>query len=129
MSFRKNTSQQITFEDSLYGLTARERKALNGSWAKYFADEIFPYIDEEPFRVLYSEKDSRPNTPVNVCVAALIIKELMGASDEEMVENLALSAGHAHDKLCRAASERQDAAAVSEPLRQVSGGNRHRSDS
>lgn len=90
MSFRKNISQQITFEDILYGLTARERKALNGSWAKYFADEIFPYIDEEPFRVLYSEKGSRPNTPVNVCVAALIIKELQGVSDEEMAPNLML---------------------------------------
>lgn len=90
MSFRKNTSQQISFKDSLSGLTAREQKALDRSWARYFAGIIFPNIDEEPFGVLYSEKDSRPNTPVNVCIGALIIKELQGVSDEEMVDNLML---------------------------------------
>ena len=57
-------------------LTERERKALENSWAKIFADEIFPAIDEERFSVLYSDKASRPNAPVNVIIGALIIKEL-----------------------------------------------------
>lgn len=90
MSFKENTCQQISFTDSFSGLTAREQKALERSWAKIFADEIFPAIDEKRFSVLYSDKASRPNTPVNVIVGALIIKELFDYSDDEMVENLML---------------------------------------
>ena len=63
MSFKENTCQQISFTDSFSGLTAREQKALERSWAKIFADEIFPAIDEKRFSVLYSDKASRPNTP------------------------------------------------------------------
>lgn len=77
MSFKENSYQQISFSDSFSGLTAREQKALENSWAKVFADEIFPAIDEKRFSVLYSDKASRPNTPVNVIVGALIIKELL----------------------------------------------------
>jgi len=47
MSFRKNDAQQISFSDSLYGLTEREKKALDKSWAKAFADEVFPTIAED----------------------------------------------------------------------------------
>ena len=90
MSFKSNDYQQLTFDDSLFSLTEREKKALEKSWAKIFADEIFPAIDEERFSVLYSEKASRPNTPVNVIVGALIIKELFDYSDDEIVENLML---------------------------------------
>ena len=88
MSFRKNDAQQISFSDSLFGLTEREKKVLEKSWAKVFADEIFPTIDEERFSVLYSDKDSRPNTPVNIIVGALVLKELFGLSDDDMVETL-----------------------------------------
>lgn len=90
MSFKENAYQQISLTDSFSGLTAREQKALEKSWAKIFADEIFPAIDEKRFSVLYSDKASRPNTPVNVIVGALIIKELFDYSDDEMVENLML---------------------------------------
>ena len=77
MSFKVNSGQQISFNDSVFSLTAREKKALDNSWAKIFADEIFPNIDEERFSVLYSSKASRPNAPVNVIIGALIIKELL----------------------------------------------------
>ncbi len=90
MSFRQNQSQQITFSDTYWGLTEREKKALERSWAKIFAEDIFPNIDEEPFNVLYSDKSSRPNTPVNVIIGALIIKEMFGLSDDEVVDNLML---------------------------------------
>ena len=90
MSFRANDCQQLSFLDSFSGLTAREQKALENSWAKVFAEEIFPEIDEQRFSVLYSNKASRPNTPVNVIIGALIIKELFDLSDDEMVENLML---------------------------------------
>ena len=90
MSFRTNDCQQISLNDKLTNLTEREKKALDKSWAKIFADEIFPAIDEERFAVLYSDKASRPNTPVNVIIGALIIKELFDYSDDEIVENLML---------------------------------------
>ena len=77
MSFKENTYHQMPFTDNFSELTAREQKALEKSWAKVFADEIFPSIDEKRFSVLYSDKASRLNTPVNVIVGALIIKELL----------------------------------------------------
>ena len=63
MAFRTNSYQQLSFADSFEGLTFREQKALEHSWAKVFAEDIFPAINEEPFRVLYSSNASRPNTP------------------------------------------------------------------
>lgn len=90
MSFKANACQQLSLDDSFITLTERERKALEKSWAKIFADEIFPAIDEEHFSVLYSDKASRPNAPVNVIIGALIIKELFDYSDDEIVENLML---------------------------------------
>lgn len=90
MSFKLNESQQISLYDSTFNLTVREKKALEKSWAHIFSEEIFPAIDESRFEVIYSDKASRPNTPVNVIVGALIVKELFDYSDDEMVENLML---------------------------------------
>lgn len=91
MSFRANPSQQMSFSDSFLNLTERERRALEGSWAKVFGDVVFPAIDEAPFAALYAGGPaSRPNTPVNVCVGALIIKELFDYADDELVEALML---------------------------------------
>lgn len=86
MAFVLNPSeqQQMSFFDSYENLTEREKKFLEKSWAKYFSEHIFPKIKEEPYEVLYSEKDSRPNTPVNVQIGALLIKELAGLSDDEL---------------------------------------------
>lgn len=88
MSFAKNSSQQISLFDAASNLTQREKRMLEKSWAKYFADHIFPQIDEAPFSVLYSDRPSRHNTPVNVIIGALILKEIFGLTDEEIVETL-----------------------------------------
>lgn len=90
MSFFTNPAQQLTLDDSTFHLTARERKALEKSWAKVFADEVFPKIEEEPFRVLYCADNGAPNTPVNILVGASIIKEMLDYSDDDMVEGLML---------------------------------------
>lgn len=90
MSFKFNECQQVSLSDSTFNLTTRERKALKNSWAHIFSEEIFPAIDEKRFEVLYSDKASRPNTPVNIIIGALIIKELFEYSDDELVENLML---------------------------------------
>lgn len=44
-------------------------------------------IDEKRFAVLYNDQRFRPNTPANVMVGVLILKEMFDYSDDEMVEN------------------------------------------
>ena len=89
MSFVKNDNQQLTLLDSTFNLTEREKRRLEKSWAKTFADKVFPAIDKNIFSVLYSEKASRPNTSVNVIVGALILKEALNVTDDEIVEAMA----------------------------------------
>jgi len=88
MSFVTNPNQQINFDDSYNNLTNREKIFLEKSWAKPFAEEIFPAINEDMFSVLYSDKASRPNTPVNVIIGSLIIKEMLNMTDDEILEAL-----------------------------------------
>ena len=87
MSFVPNTYQQISLFDSLGFLSERKQRILDRSWAKPFSDHIFSNIDEMMFAPLYSDKrNSRPNAPVNVIVGALILKELNGLTDDEIIE-------------------------------------------
>jgi hypothetical protein len=88
MSFAMNDIQQFRFDDSLYHLTDREKRILDKSWAKDFAEVIFPAIDERPFSVLYSDRPSRSNTAANVLIGSLILKEMLGLTDEEVVDAL-----------------------------------------
>ena len=64
MSFRTNDSQQLSFSDTLYGLTPREQKALQNSWAKVFAEDIFPKqtIVENGKRRLKTKEDGTMNS-------------------------------------------------------------------
>jgi len=89
MSFVPNKNQQITMDDQYFSFTTRERKVLKKSWATYFADYIFPKINEERFAILYSDKKaSRPGTPVNIVVGALLLKELRNQSDDDILESI-----------------------------------------
>ena len=54
-------------------LPEKQRKRLSESWAGTFYDEVFCRIEERTFEVLYSEKVSRPNVPVNVRVGLEIL--------------------------------------------------------
>jgi hypothetical protein len=70
-------------------LTERERKVLLKSWSAGFAEHIFPLINEERFSVLYSDNPaSRPNTPVNVIVGMMILKEMNGLTDDYLLESV-----------------------------------------
>ena len=88
MSFRTNEHQQISMKDRLNNLTERERRMLQKSWAEPFAAHIFPLINERKFEPLYYENNGRPNTPVNVVVGSLLLKEMFGLNDEELVESV-----------------------------------------
>ena len=89
MAFLKNEAQQITLTDSYTSLSEREKGFLKKSWANDFADNVFPHINEDRFSVLYSANDaSRPNTPVNVVIGSFLLKEMLGQTDEELLESI-----------------------------------------
>jgi len=89
MAFMANQRQQLCLEDSTYSLTERSKKMLKKSWAENFAQHIFPLINEDRFSVLYSSNQaSRPNTPVNVTIGLLLLKEIFGSTDEELMETV-----------------------------------------
>jgi len=90
MGFRINDYQQFNFNDRINKLTDRERAFLEKSWAKPFGDRIFPLIDESKFEVLYCNNNGRPNTPVNVVIGSLLLKEVLGLTDEELVDSIVL---------------------------------------
>ena len=88
MSYRANTAQQISINDRMNNLTKREQKCIANTWAKTFAEIIFPMINEEKFKVLYCEDNGRPNTPVNIVVGALFLKEMGHLTDDELNESI-----------------------------------------
>lgn len=68
-------------------LPQKTRNLLGDSWAPVFYEEVFCQIDEEKFAVLYSDKPSRPNVPVNILVGLEIHKAGRGWSDAELIEH------------------------------------------
>ena len=86
--FRKNDYQQINFDDSVINMPKYLQKILRNSWAHNFQEFVFPAINEERFEVLYSDQPSRPNSPTNVIIGALVLKEIFGHSDEELLGSI-----------------------------------------
>ena len=86
MALSTYTYEQLGFGTELGPLTGKEKDALEKSWAVAFASDIFPYIDEKIFAPLYSERKSRRNVPVNVLAGAMLLQEIRGMSDEDLVE-------------------------------------------
>ncbi|MEA1910477.1 MAG: transposase [Spirochaetota bacterium] len=83
--FQQNTKhQQRKMFTAVDQLPKTARKLLEGSWAQTFYDEYFCRIDETVFSVLYSDKKSRPNTPVNILMGFETLKSGFGWSDEEL---------------------------------------------
>jgi hypothetical protein len=83
----KANNQQSLFSFS-QELNEKQRKQLERSKEKWFHELVFMKIDEMPFKVLYADVASRPNAPVNVLVAAMILKELKGISYDELMESV-----------------------------------------
>lgn len=63
------------------------KRIVNG-WPGFIRQHILPNINEKDYEVLYSEKASRPNTPINNMVTLLIIQRLNGFTDQETVDSL-----------------------------------------
>ena len=89
--FQTNKNQQISITDSFNQLPEYLKDYLRKSWAHEFQNTIFPAINEERFSVIYSDKPSRPNTPINVIIGGLLIKELQNLTDEELVAQIHLN--------------------------------------
>ncbi len=85
--FKANQSHRQPPESSpLDELSPKQRQRLEASWAGTFYREVFCPLDENIFAVLYSEKDSRPNIPVNILLGLEILKMQLGWTDEDLYD-------------------------------------------
>lgn len=86
--FRKNDvkTEQINMFSKENNWTDYKKKRIKQGWAEVFRTKVMPNIDEESYKVLYADVASRPNTPVNILIGLLIIKSLLGNSDEETLD-------------------------------------------
>ena len=87
--FRKNEKH---LQKNLFGfqssLPLGQQKLLYESEEYKFYEIIFCNIKEEDFKCLYSEKESRPNSPVNSMVSSLILKERKDWSYAELFNQI-----------------------------------------
>jgi hypothetical protein len=80
---------QMPLIDPLDQMPKYLRRLLEKGWTKDFREQLFPYINEHRFAVLYSKNPaSRPNSPVNVIIGLLMLKEVMQLTDEELIGSL-----------------------------------------
>jgi len=87
--FRKNdTHNQLDLFGICAQLNKSQQKLWNNSREHYFYKNIFSLIDESKFAVLFSNKKSRPNTPINQLVGALILKHLYDWTFNELFTQL-----------------------------------------
>lgn len=78
---------QMPLFGGINSLPEKLRERLKNSWAGTFYYKVFVHIPEEIFAILYSDKPSRPNIPINVLVGLEILKAGFGWSDEEMYDH------------------------------------------
>jgi hypothetical protein len=89
MAFVANKKQQISLDDSTFGMTKREQRILKKGWSEAFSKHIFPMINEDRFAVLFSDNPAtRPNTPVNVIIGMFILKEIYNHTDDDLLEEV-----------------------------------------
>ncbi|WP_139903600.1 transposase [Clostridium thermarum] len=87
--FCRNNVQQTSLLDPIAQMPKYLQDILKKNWAQAFRAQIFPLINEDRFSVIYSyDQASRPNTPVNVIIGLLMIKEIFQQSDEELIGSL-----------------------------------------
>lgn len=82
------TSQFDLFSQVEQFLREREQDKLNdpNAWQSVFLDQVTKRIPEERFAGLFDDVTGRPNAPIRILVAMLILKEGFGWSDETLYE-------------------------------------------
>lgn len=87
--FVANTSHEQEFLAIWSKLLSPEKFArLLNSRGYHFYELIFRNIKEEDFRILYSQKLSAPNSPVNCLVGAILLCHYRNWSHEELVDQI-----------------------------------------
>ncbi len=85
--FKANNQPDLfTFETQL--LDNEQRKLLEKTPEKAFYNLIFTNIKEDDYKVIFSDKVSRPNAPVNILISALILKERKSWSYDELMASI-----------------------------------------
>ena len=86
---RIKVNQMDMFKDRYLNLPPKMRRYIDRSWAPGFFEQVTSQINQDRFEVLYSDNPAtRPSTPIPQIVGALIIKEMFGLTDEELLENI-----------------------------------------
>jgi len=87
--FKRNDNH---LQCSLFGIENQlpelKQKKLESSKEYLFYRLIFCNINEELFSILYSEKGSRPNAPINALVSAIILLYHSDWTTEELFKNI-----------------------------------------
>ena len=87
--FKKNTKHLQT---DMFGMQNTMPESLKKHAVKseeyHFYNIIYYNIKEEIFSILYSDKKSRPNAPINSMVSALILQNRHGWTYEELFQNI-----------------------------------------
>ncbi len=87
--FRKNEDyKQYDIFGVTDSLSEKQSKLLSNSLEHSFFVNIFSEIKESDFKVLYSDKKSRPNVAVNQLVSSLILRHLFNWTYEALFRNL-----------------------------------------
>lgn len=83
-----DSSQIDLFSNIEQFLRERDQAKLNDAdaWHNVFLDQVTKRIPEERFSALFDEANGRPNAPIRLLVAMLILKEGFGWSDEQLFE-------------------------------------------
>jgi hypothetical protein len=87
--FRKNAKH---YQKNIFGLSNMLPESVmekaKGTEEYYFYQLIFCNIDEEIFSVLFSDKKSRPNAPINSLVGAIILQNRHSWTFDELFRQL-----------------------------------------
>jgi hypothetical protein len=104
--FKENKEIQQSLFNKVEMLPGYLKDKLKKSWAQVFRDHVFLNINENRFSILYSEKASRPNSTINVLIGLLVIKDMNGLTDEELVGSIHFDTRYQY-ALCTENLERQ----------------------
>ncbi|CAM4088694.1 transposase [Paenibacillus alkaliterrae] len=80
--------QQITMDSPIMQLPKSLVESLEKGWAGSFYANVFLSVNEDRFPPMYSQIYSRPNRPVNILISLLLLKELHGLTDEQLIASL-----------------------------------------
>lgn len=80
------------YQKDLFGidghLTETLKKELFESPEYNFYKIIFCNINEQDFKVLYSDKNSRPNSPVNILISSILLRYKNNWTYEELFKHI-----------------------------------------